>query len=316
MSKNILSGSKLLPTVLLFIIAAIWGSGFVASQMAVDAQISPALFMLTRFSLSALVVGVIFWRHLRENLMWNQIIRGGLVGTVLFLAFYIQFVGLQYTTPGNNAFLTSTNVIMVPLLWWAVSKKRPSARIFISSAICLVGIGILSLNVAGGISFSFGDSLTLVCAFFFACHITITGKLAANMDTAVLVFLQFATASVLSLGLFLFTDRDLTGITSVSGMGAVLYLVLFSTCLCYFLQTAVQRYVTSSKAALILSTEALFGSLFSVLLGYDKLTVQMALGGGIILLSLLLTEIKLKKKAPIAEALEGETLPQETSDIQ
>lgn len=298
MSKSNLSGGGLLPTALLFTVAAIWGSGFIASQVAVDAHISPALFMLVRFALSTIIVGLLFWRQLREGLQWNQLGRGMLVGLFLFLGFYIQFVGLQYTTPGNNAFLTSTNVIMVPLLWWGVSKKRPLGRIFASSVVCLLGIGVLSLNVAGGFSFSVGDSLTLVCAFFFACHITATGKLAANMNTAVLVFLQFATAALLSLLLFLFTDRDLTGITSPSGMGAVLYLVLFSTCLCYFLQTAVQRYVSSAKAAIILSTEALFGSLFSVLLGYDQLTVQMALGGGIILLSLVMTEVGLGRKSP------------------
>ncbi|MEG1942197.1 MAG: DMT family transporter [Angelakisella sp.] len=298
MSKFSLLHSKALPTVLLFSVAAIWGSGFIASQMAVDAQISPALFMLVRFSLSALVVGCLFYRHLRENLMWNQVGRGCLVGLFLFLGFYIQFMGLQYTTPGNNAFLTSTNVIMVPLLWWAISKKRPEGRIFISAVLCLLGIGILSVKVSGGLSFSYGDTLTLVCAFFFACHIAMTGKLAANMDTAVLVFLQFASAAVLSLLVFIFTDRDFTGITSVRGMGAVLYLVLFSTCLCYFLQTAVQKYVSSSKAAIILSTESLFGSVFSVMLGYDKLSVQMVLGGGIILLSLLLTELSPRPRKP------------------
>ncbi|MEG0853800.1 MAG: DMT family transporter [Angelakisella sp.] len=291
-----LSKIKALPTILLFTVAAIWGSGFIASQIALDAHISPALFMFVRFSLAAVIVLGIFWRQLREKMKRDDLKKGFFLGLLLFLAFYVQIVGLQFTTPSNNAFLTSTNVVMVPFLWWAISKKRPEGRVFLSSLLCLCGIGILSVNLTGGISFSVGDLLTLACAFFFACQIALTGKLAIEMDTAVLVFLQFATAAVLSLLAFALTDRDFSGFTSASGMGAVLYLALFSTCLCYFLQTAVQKYVTSSKAAIILSTEALFGSLFSVLLGYDKLTVQMVLGGGIIILSLLLTELSPRRK--------------------
>ena len=46
---------------------------------------------------------------------------------------------------------------------------------------------------------------------------------------------------------------------------------------------------------------------FSVALGYDKLTVNMVLGGVIILISILMTELKLPKKkgsnSPEAELL-------------
>lgn len=52
----------------------------------------------------------------------------------------------------------------------------------------------------------------------------------------------------------------------------------------------------SAKAAIILATESLFGTIFSVVLGYDKLTVNMVIGGVIILTSIIMTEVKLPSK--------------------
>ena len=296
-----LSHNRFLPTILLFVVAAIWGSGFVASQMALDAGVTPELLMFVRFTVAALVILVVFHKQLFARLCRSHLRDGAIIGVFLFLAFYIQIVALQYTTPSNNAFITATNVVMVPFIWWGVTGKRPDKRIFLSSVLCLVGIAVLSMRLAEGLALSAGDLLTLACAFFFACQIAATGRYAERMDTVVLVFLQFAVAAILSFVTFVAVDGDLTPLLSASGLGSVLYLGLFSTCLCYFLQTTAQRYVSSSKAAIILACESLFGTLFSVLLGYDKLTLPMLVGGTIIIISLVLTETT---PAPLVQAIE------------
>lgn len=293
-----------LPTLLLFVVAAIWGSGFIASQMALDANASPEFIMFVRFTLAALIVLAAFGKQLCQRMKKKDLLPGMLVGVFLFLGFYIQIIALQYTTPSNNAFITASNVVMVPFIWWAISKKRPENKIFVASVLCLAGIAILSIKWSVGLQFSPGDLLTLLCAFLFACQIAATGKCAEKMDTVVLVFLQFAVAAVLACAVFFITDRDFSAFASPTGLGSVVYLAVFSTCLCFFLQTAAQRYVSSSKAALVLSTESLFGSLFSVIIGYDPLTLAMVVGGTVMMLSLLLTELRLPTRGKKA-ALEN-----------
>ncbi len=280
--------------VLLFVVAIVWGSGFIASQMALDAGVTPGLLMVVRFSLAAIIIGLTFFKKIKVNLKVKDIRPGVIVGFFLFMGFYIQIVALQYTTPANNAFLTSTNVIMVPFIWWFVNKKAPKLRIFVASFLCVIGVAVLSYKAGQGISFALGDILTLVCALFFALQIVTTETLAKKMETSVIVFLQFVTAAILSLLVFLITDRDFTPLMNLDGLLPIVFLALFSTCLCYFLQTFAQKYVSSSKAAIIMATEALFGSLFSVILGYDALTVYMMVGGGIIMLALILSEWKMK----------------------
>lgn len=280
----------------LFVVAIIWGSGFIGTQLALDAHMSSSAIMFGRFTIAALIIGIIFFRDLKKSLKLKHFKGGCVIGLFLFLAFYVQTVGLQYTTPSNNAFITAANVVIVPFLWWGISKKRPAWKIFLSSFFCLIGIGILSVDFSNGFSLGIGDLLTFLSAFLFACQIVATGILAENMETKVIVFLQFLVAAVLAFFVFLFTDRDFSAFLSPSGMGAIAYLGIFSTCICYFLQTTAQQHVSSSKAAIILSTESLFGTLFSVILGYDKLTSNMIVGGVIIITSILLTELKLPTK--------------------
>jgi len=280
---------------LLFVVATIWGSGFIGTQMALDAKLDSSFIMFVRFTIATFIIGTVFFKDIKKNLRPQHLKGGLIIGLFLFLAFFIQTVGLKYTTPANNAFITASNVVMVPFLWWVVSKKKPKNKIFISSALCLIGIGVLSLNFVNGFSFSVGDLLTLGCAFLFACQIVATGILAASMDARVLVFLQFAVSAVLSFLVFMFTNRDFTAFASPKGMMAVIYLGVFSTCICYFLQTVAQKNVESSKTAMILSTEALFGTFFSVLLGYDKLSANMVAGGLIIIVSILMAEVDFTK---------------------
>ena len=75
--------------------------------------------MFVRFAIAALIVGIVFHKDLKKNMKKEHIKGGLLIGTFLFLAFYVQTVALQYTTPSNNAFITAANVVIVPFLWWA-----------------------------------------------------------------------------------------------------------------------------------------------------------------------------------------------------
>lgn len=92
-----------------------------------------------------------------------------LLGTILYIAFALQTVGLQYTTPSKNAFLTAVNVIIVPIIAFAVYKRRIDGYEIIGSMMAIVGIGCLSLQ--GSMTMNIGDILSLACAVAFAFDI-------------------------------------------------------------------------------------------------------------------------------------------------
>ncbi|MEG1027323.1 MAG: EamA family transporter, partial [Oscillospiraceae bacterium] len=86
--------------------------------------------------------------------------------------------------------------------------------------------------------------------------------------------------------------------TLKAGAMPVLYIAVFSTCICYFLQTKAQQHVTPSKASVILCTEGLFGTIFSIILGMVTLTSNIVIGGIIIFVSVVLTEVDIRALLP------------------
>ena len=280
----------------LLVTALVWGTGFVASRYAIDAGLSTSLILVLRFALAALVLAIIAPRRLRamRTIDWN---RGLPAGALMFAGFYSQTVGLRFTTPSNNAFITATNVVMVPFITWGLTKQAPPLRSFLFALTTLGGVAVLSYGPGAGGGFTLGDGYTLVCALLFAGHIAYLDRASKAMDTITLTFIQMATACLLSLAAFGIGDRWVLNPRSLAaGALPVAYLGLFSTLLCFFIQTSAQRYTTSTKAAIFLSTEALFGALFSVLLRLEAFSWSMVVGGGIIMGSITAAELCSKRR--------------------
>ncbi|MGL5312663.1 MAG: DMT family transporter, partial [Peptostreptococcaceae bacterium] len=195
-----------------------------------------------------------------------------------------------YTTPSKNAFITAINVVIVPFIGYLIYKRKLDGISIVSSIIAIVGIGILSLDA--NLSLNRGDFLTLICAVGFAMHIFFTGEFAKEHDPIVLTTVQLITAFILSAVLLIFT-RESDIIISIKGMGAVSYLAVFSTTIAFLLQTICQRKTTQSETAIILSTEAIFGTILSAIILHEVITLKMIIGSSLIFFSIIMAETKL-----------------------
>ncbi|WP_314827400.1 DMT family transporter, partial [Oribacterium parvum] len=255
-------------------VTIIWGGGFVASDIALK-TLAPFQIMFLRFLIGAICMGVLARKELK-TITKDEIFCGFLLGAALFTGFALQIVGLQYTAASKNAFLTATNVVMVPFIAFILERKKIELKSIAGAVLALTGAGILSLQ--SGFSIGLGDSLTLGCAIGFAFQIYLTGKYVHRIRPAILNFMQMLSACILSfIGLLLSGKISLEGVSS-SGWLAMLYLGVVSTTLCYFLQTWAQKHVDETKSAIILSMEAVFGTVFSVILLQEEVTSRMILG--------------------------------------
>lgn len=277
---------KYLGMIGLLTVTIIWGGGFVASEMALE-TLTPFQIMAVRFVIAAALMAGMGGKHLK-SITREEIRCGFFLGAALFGAFALQIIGLQYTTPSKNAFLTATNVVMVPFIALVIYRKKIEARSLVGAVMAIVGAGVLSLNQ--DFSLGLGDGLTLLCAVCFAMQIFLTGEYVGRIRPTVLNFLQMATAAVLSVA-----GLAITGGFSFAASGksilAVLYLGVVSTTITYLLQTVSQKYVDETKSAIILSMEAVFGTVFSVIILHETITVRMILGSILILSAVLISEI-------------------------
>ena len=181
---------KLLGPGLLLISTAIWGSAFVAQKLGAD-HFGP--FAINSFR--NLIGGAFLWLCLllrnrfcrgdwpvRPN---RRALRGGFFcGLLLFAAMISQQIGIERTTPGISAFLTSNYVLIVPLLAWAVGKGRPGLGICLGVLFALAGAYLISVSssATSGFVLDAGAAWILLCAAFFAVHILVVDGFAPGCD--------------------------------------------------------------------------------------------------------------------------------------
>lgn len=272
---------------ILLLVAILWGTTFVTSKFSLE-QLSPLTLIAMRFILAFVFMMIFFRKQLKE--MTFQDIKGGfIVGLVLFIAFATQLIALNYTEPGKQAFLAATYVIFVPFLVWIITKKRPDSRSFIGAFACLIGIAFLTIKKGFGISY--GDSLTLFSSIFFGLHIITTERYVKQSTPVKITIVQFGTVAVLS-SVSALAFEGMPAVMSTTTLIGVLYLGIVCTGIAYFLQTFGQNYTKSTHTAIILSLEAVFGSLLSIVFMKEVFTVPMIIGCVIIFGSVLLIELK------------------------
>ncbi len=292
--KNIDKKKSFLADMSLLLVAIMWGGGFIAVKGALD-SITPFYIMAMRFSISVIIMLIVFRKKVK-HITKNELKVGTLVGLLLFLGFAAQTIGMQYTTAGKNAFLTGTNVVIVPFLYWVISKRRPDSYSLVSAFLCFIGIGMLTLD--GGIRIGLGDSLTLICAVFFAAHIVSVGFFTEKVDAISLVIIQLGAAAVFSIIAALIYE-PIPQVLNSDTIFAIGYLAIFSTMIAFIIQNVAQKYTTSTHAAIILCLESVFGSVLSVLMLNEIFTSKMVLGCLTIFIAIITTETKwdfLKRK--------------------
>ena len=275
----------------LILVTVIWGGGFVASDIALESM-KPFQIMMVRFLLASVLMGVISrgQRKSEERLKdrAGAIKAGVLMGVTLFMGFAFQIIGLQYTTPSKNAFLTALNVVIVPFIAFVILKKKIGAKGIIGAVMSVLGVALLSLN--GNFTVSLGDGLTLFCAVGFAFQIFFTSEFVKKYPASVLNTVQMFTAFVLSaISLMIFGENDFQ--VTTQGWLSALYLGVVSTTICYLLQTACQKYIDETKAAIILSMEYVFGTIFSILILHEVVTVRMVIGCAVILAAVIISNM-------------------------
>lgn len=281
---------------ILLLVALLWGTTFVGGKYALN-YFTPLYIISIRFIMAFTMMAIGFRKELM-TLTRKDIKGGAIVGTVLFIAFATQLVALQYTAAGKQAFLAGTYVVMVPFISWWLHKKRPDTSSFVGAFICFMGIGLLTLNES--LSIGFGDSLTLFSSMFFAGHIISNGYFVDDIGPVKLTIVQFGTVALLStVSAFIFEPFPTN--VAANGIYAVIYLGVLCTGVAYFLQTIGQKYALSTHTAIILSLEAVFGSVLALFILGEVFTFKMVLGCASILAAILIIELKGSSKEEEAD---------------
>jgi len=271
----------------LLLVTVLWGGGFIATDRSLLA-FTPLQIMMLRFLIASCIF-LPFSLPLLKKTDGKQVKAGVLLGVFLFFAFLLQTLGLKYSTPSKNAFLTTTNVVFVPLICFFFQKKRPSAGELFAVVLALIGAAVLSLE--HDFSIGKGEILSLLCALCFAFQIYFTGLFVERYSALSLNCIQMVTAFLCSVVAVLFLEKSPWDFSNMKSVFSVLYLGVISTSLTFFLQTLSQKYVPQVRAVILLSLEGVFATLFSVMLLQEQIPPKGIVGSCLILAAAFVAEL-------------------------
>ena len=285
MSKNLAA-----QLVLLFV-TAVWGSSFIVANLAFDQGLHPLFVIAFRFIIGAILMIAVFGKTIVKHLDQNTAVRGAILGVLFFVAFFFQLTGLTKTTPAMNAMITSGHIIFVPLVTWIFTKIRPRKINFIACAISLVGIVVITLDPSEGLAIRSGDLLSLLGAITFSFQVVMLSLMCRESEYKTLIFVQFVVAGFLSLIAYIIADGDFSYLSNFNAMWPVLFLGVVCTFVCFLLEGWCFQYLDATRASLIVTTEAIFAAIFSLILGMDVFTWQLLVGAILLFGSIILMEV-------------------------
>ena len=269
----------------LLAVAAAWGAAFVVMKPAIERQ-SVNSFLATRFVV-AVVVMILLRPSVLRKINKEMLLKGSLAGLFLGTGYIFQTLGLARTGAAITGFLTGLYVVLTPLIAAVFLKEKIKAFTWFCVVLATIGLALLSLR---GWEVGIGEALVFVSAIAFAAHIVTLSKWSLGFDAYALTIVQLSICALL------------TGVISIgqgyekptdSGVwGVVIFTAVIATAVAFIVQTWSQAHLSSTKVAVILTMEVVFAALFAVAFGGESLTLQVSIGGAMVLLAMYLIVTK------------------------
>jgi len=287
-----MTGSKktLLATLGLLLASLFWGGSFYQMKDAM-VFIHPLPFLAVRMGGGAIILGVIAL-FLKKDLLKN--IKAGLIlGSLLTIVLISQTVGLTYTSASNSGFITGMFIVFIPVFSYFFYKRKSSFLKIIALLVNIAGLWILT----GGMTrLNTGDALTIITAVSSAIHIIYISEVTKEegIDLLVLCFHQLFIASAVTLIISLLCGFPFS-LGDKSNLVRLGYLIVFPTVISFLLQLNTQKYLSTVRAALIVTSEPVFAAVFAWTLGGEKIIPAALLGGVIMVTGMVISEIEVKR---------------------
>lgn len=264
-----------------------WGVTFPVVKGAV-ARVGVFVFLSQRFVVALVLLALIAVRG-GNRPDKATLLRGAVLGAVLFPVYALQTVGLQYTSASNSAFLTGIGVVIVPVLAALLLHERTGALLW--AAVGLAASGLLLMTTGGRweAGFNPGDLLALACALCVAVHILLSSRFAPGRDPAWLAATQVGVVALGSLAVA-GLQREQVLVWRADLLGPLVFCVLLATVFAFLAQMAAQQVLSPTRTAFIVCLEPVFAVLWSAVVDGERLPARGYAGAVLILVAMLLGE--------------------------
>ena len=261
---------EVIASIVLAVVALVWGTTYAVIKDTLSV-VQPFSLMMFRFGFSALILSLMYLKKIKI-IKGVDLKRGIIIGIFMFLAFYFLIVSIRFTTASKFSFIVGAYVLIVPFLSWVINKTKLDRYAIVGAILATIGLAFLTME--RGAVFNLWDLVAGCCSFFFAAHMIAIEKYSGDSDPILLTIIQFITTAVLFIILTGIKEGyDFTVLPEIKW--TLGYLVIISTIIPFAIQNIVQRYISSTSTALILTLQSAFGSIFAVYYLDERMTKQM-----------------------------------------
>lgn len=274
----------------------IWSGNFVIARGVIH-DIPPVTLSFYRWLTATLILlpfaGKYFFRE--WHLVWKQpllFLIAAAFGISLFNTFV--YVAGHHTTAVNMALIgTTSSPVMSVILARIFLKEKITPLRILGMAICIIGILLLlskgHLENLRSLRFTEGDYWMLAAAFCFAVYNICARKRPAGMNSVNFLFTVFALGTLLLLPAYLLEYQRQGGIAlSGSNVGAILYLGLGTSVICFLLWNIAIHQLGAGRTSLFGNLIPVFSSLEAVWLLGESVQWLHIISFGLVVLGLII----------------------------
>jgi len=275
----------------LILITMVWGGTFLAVHHAMTVS-GPFFFIGVRFAVAAFLLGLVSWRYLR-SVTWLEIQAGVLIGLAIGLGYGLQTYGMQTISSSKSAFITAMYVPLVPLLQWIFLRKLPGLMSWTGIALAFSGLLLLAGPEGDAVAFNAGEIATLLSTVAIAAEIILIGASAGKVDVRRVTVIQLAAASIFGFLMMIPNGESVPAwspylLYSAVGLGIASAIIQVT-------MNWAQRSVSPTRATVIYAGEPVWAGIVGRIAG-ERLPAIALLGGALIVMGVLISELKLKRK--------------------
>ncbi len=258
-------------------------------KKAYEFNIAPGELLALRYSISAILTGLIILLTNPKSLLLNRFhlissILLGIFGYALFSSLF--FMALQGLSASLSVLLLYTYPVMVAVLSQFILKEH-LGKLGVY-ALIIVSIGIIGL-VWGEWAVSEPQFLLfgIGSAFFYALYIMYSRKYLSDIPAMPSSFYVQLGAGII-LTLIHFKSFERPGFILSNHFLLIISMAVICSLMAMTLFLAGLRRLTSSETSILSTTEPLFGVLIAALFLGEKLSFIQIIGGGLILIGMVL----------------------------
>ena len=228
------------------------------------------------------------------------ILKCGLFGMSINIAAFIA--GLDYSTPVNSSILIIISPIFVVILSFFIFKNKINFIKILGIILGFIGAMILILtadsNSSIGRNIPLGNFLFIVNSISYAYYLIIVKPMAEKYDLITLFKWLFLIGLIFNfpLGINQFLDVDWASLPLWEAVLPMVFVVVGTTCMTYFLNGYALSKITSTEVAVFMYLQPIIGILFAIFTKSDTITLIMFIASVLIFTGVYLTSVLKQKK--------------------